>query len=241
VVCIMPNNKDVGFLALLQEKTRRRQIIARHVHNAWTHSNSELAGLAPPIFDGRFDALSSFVIEYYDIFSSDIKHFPSSAAEDFCFYENVIDLVDAHDLTHHDFCQKYMYKNLPVIIRGLAATWPCFRNWTQKDSKNLTVPNISYLKEQFGGDVVSVHQQLSPGFCCPQQRPDVSESYEMTLSDYAEWWTRYLNDNTGQPLLYLKDWKFALLHPCYDAYSCPTLFQDDWLNEAKNGMYRCVL
>jgi Cupin-like domain len=239
----MLENNDAAFPALfgLQEKTRRRQRIARHVHNVWTLSSSDIAGLASPIFDGRFDVLSSYVIEYYEAFSNDTRHLPFRTAEDVLSDENEIDHVHAHDLTYQDFCQKYMFKNLPVVIRGLADTWPCFRNWTKQDCNNLTVPNLSYLKERFGDDVVSVHKQLCHGFSCPQLRPEVSESCEMTLSEYVEWWTRYSNDSTDQPLLYLKDWKFASLHPYYDAYSCPTLFLDDWLNEAKNGMYRYVL
>jgi hypothetical protein len=225
----------------LQIKTKRRQQISCAIYNLWTRHGADLSGLAPPIFDGRFDFLSSYVIEFYTVYDNE-NHFSSAgvSSSDTSF-ENKVDNVHSCDLSYDDFCELYMYRNIPVVVRGLAENWPCKQVWVRKDSlTEQSVPNLSYINEHFGTDVVPVHEQPCAGFMRPQQRPAVSISHEMTIAEYTRWWMISQKDDSGQPLMYLKDWKFVFDHPNYDSYDCPHLFRDDWLNDAKDGTYKYV-
>jgi Cupin-like domain len=234
--------RDTLTPSAVQQETQRRQLIARYIYDVWTQCGSEVNGLAAPILvDGRFDTLSNYVIEYYsdicDVFSSD---------HSVCAKTTEIDNVDAASLSYDNFCDNYMYRNIPVVINGLSDTWSCCNDWIIQDpATGCHVPNLSHILQCYGNDSITVHAQSVEGFQYPQQRPETSITYNMTVADYVTWWNKHqdqCHENLccEDALLYLKDWKFSSSHPNADIYTCPQFFCDDWLNEAKNSSYKFV-
>lgn len=199
-----------------QEMAERRQQVGRLIYSLWTQDGSDEAGCAPALFDGRVDALSWYVM-------GEESNFTTAGVE-------TIDRVHCKDLSYVDFCEKYMFPNRPVIIEGLTANWKSRQLWVRPDGR----PNMAYIGETFGSDIVPVHEQLSPGFSAT--RP---VSSEMSVAEYVAWCDEH-PENESSPLLYLKDWKFVAVHPDYDAYEWPKFFRDDWLNEATGNAYKYV-
>ena len=228
--------------SVIQQQTQRRQQIARLIYDVWTQRGAEICGLAEPVLvDGRLDILSSYVIEYY----TDINN--NECSEHRTYGKTTkIDIVDAANLTYENFCNNYMNRNIPLVIRGLSDNWSCCKDWVMKDpTTGRSVPNLSHILQCYGNDIISVHVQPIEGFQLPQQRPETSNTYNMTVADYIKWWKKY-NDGfhtcecCEEPLLYLKDWKFVASHPNAKVYSCPHFFRDDWLNDAKDSTYQFV-
>jgi hypothetical protein len=206
-----------------EDHAKRRQLIARHIHSLWTQGGSDMSGLAEPLFDGRTDALGSYLIS-----SLDFQMHASSK----------IDRVDCKDLSYDDFVEKYMRPNQPVVIQGLTKGWRAVSDWTKEDG---LVPNLQNLSDRFGKDVCQVYEQVTSGFS--EARPSLQT---MSLAEYADWWELYHSstetEDGEQPLLYWKDWKFVAAHPTYQAYEWPLYFQDDWLNDASDSLYKfCYL
>jgi hypothetical protein len=123
-----------------------------------------------------------------------------------------------------------MFPNRPVIIQGLTANWTSRQLWVRADGR----PNMSYIGETFGGDIVPVYEQPSLGFSAT--RP---VAREMSVAEYVTWWEEH-QENEALPLLYLKDWKFVAAHPDYGAYEWPHFFLDDWLNDAMGNAFKYV-
>ncbi len=229
-------NESTLIESTIQQKTQRRQQIARFVYDVWTQGGADVCGLAEPILvDERLDILSSYVIEYY----TEGHEERSSSSFLGCADTSVIDDVGVANLSYHNFCENYMYPNIPVMIRGLSDTWECCDDWVMKDpSTGQSMPNQSHIIQHYGNDVITVHVQPMDGFQCPQQRPETSITYDMTVADYMKWWKNY--ELSEELLLYLKDWKFVASHPESDIYYCPHFFADDWLNDAKHGSYKFI-
>jgi Cupin-like domain len=181
-----------------------------------------------------------------------------------------IEQVHCDDLSYQQFTDMYMRANEPVIIQGLTRDWKASKQWVvvveaasdddddgNDGNKNKLVPNLNYLQEAFGSDIVPVHEQRSRGLFGVVSRP---VAREMTVSDYAHWWqqdhhqrqqnqqqrqeeetdSQLDDDDERSRLLYLKDWKFVASHPSYHAYTWPIYFQDDWLNQAMGNAYKFV-
>lgn len=237
-------NESTLIESTIQQKTQRRQQIARQVYDVWTRGGADICGLAEPILvDERLDILSSYVIEYYtDVY----EERSNSSSVGFADTTSVIDDVDAGNLSYYNFCENYMYPNIPVMIRGLSDTWECCDDWVRQDSSTgQSVPNQSHIIQHYGSDVITVHAQPMDGFQCPQQRPETSITYDMTVADYMKWWKNYNaqchgDESFKEPLLYLKDWKFVSKHPESGIYTCPHFFADDWLNDAKHASYKFI-
>lgn len=226
-----------------------RRDVANFIYSIWTRDGSDIAGLAFPLFEGQVDALGMFMtgslfLDDTDVLNSDVEQ-----------NEIEIERVHSDKLTYAEFCHNYMSKNKPVIILGLSKKWRATSKWTVSDPFSTEecdrdvkmVPNLSYLKQKFGGDIVSVHlQPSSGGFIGSSNRARQKE--EMTLNDFADWWFDYhlllsekeedrksrnkdfVDTDEGEDILYMKDWKFVAEHPKYKAYTTPTFFADDWLN-----------
>lgn len=212
---------------IVESEVNRRREVGRLVHSLWTEGGSDLSGLAPVLLDGRIDLLGTY-ITFQD---RDVNRICSSVPV------NGIDRIHRNDLSYDDFVSKYMHPNVPVILQGLSDDWRSKSEWVrQVDGKG--VPNLEYLCDAFGTDLVPVYEQLRSGFTAtrPVQK-------EMNVYEYAEWWNSHQQqqgDCLDEFLLYLKDWKFAASHPTYGAYEWPDFFQDDWLNQALGNAYKFV-
>ena len=236
-------NRDVLIPSVVQQNTQRRQQIARYIYDVWTHGGAEICGLAEPVLlDGRLDILSSYVIEYY----TDINDEQSSSDPLVRVKTTEIDVVDASNLSYDNFSASYMYQNIPVVIKGLSDSWSCCRDWVKQDpTTGRSVPNLCHILQCYGNETIAVHSQPAEGFQCPQQRPETSSTYNMTVADYITWWKKdqvqhHESECDEETLLYLKDWKFVSSHPTANIYRCPELFYDDWLNDAKNSSYKFI-
>lgn len=207
------------------------------VHSLWTLDGSDISGLAPVLLSGQVDLLGIYVTFQDDEGDSIIS-------------DNTIDRIHCKNLSYDDFASKYMHANVPVIIQGLTDDWKASTLWThERDGK--VVPNLDYFRDNFGEDVVPVHEQLRAGFAVT--RP---VSRDMTVSDYSEWWSEHHQELTKREgsednslgvdagsddtLLYLKDWKFLASHSSYGAYEWPHFFRDDWLNQSMRHAYKFV-
>lgn len=227
-------------------EARLRQEISRWLYNHWTSRGADAAGLAEPAIDGRLDLLGSYVMGLEeeegpdDARASTVSCAPTHTASN-------VPRVHCHDLTYDDFVQTYMFPNQPVVILGLTETWPAQKLWAKHNHANdeTLVPNLDYLQQVFGDDIVLVYEQPARGLTL---RPTCRE---MPLTEYAEWWKLHLQqratdaldgDHVDTPLLYLKDWKFVATHPGYHAYDWPVYFRNDWLNGCLGHAYKfCYL
>jgi hypothetical protein len=159
----------------VEKEVNRRQEVGRLVHSLWTRGGSDLSGLAPVLLDGRIDLLGKY-ITFQD---------PGIGARSSIESRRIhsgIDRIHRKDISYDDFVSKYMQKNVPVIIKGLCDDWKAKSKWVRQiDGKG--VPNLEYLRETFGADVVPVHEQLRSGFTAtrPLQK-------KMDVFEYAEWW-----------------------------------------------------
>jgi len=225
-----------------------RRDVVNYIYSIWTRDGSDTSGLALPLINGQVDALGMFItgslfVDDIDVTDKDIQ-------------QNVIQIerVDSDKMTYAEFSLNFMSKNKPVIILGLSKKWRATSKWIVSDPFSTEeyerevkmVPNLSYLKQKFGGDTVSVHMQPAPGgFTGSSNRARKKE--DMTLNDFADWWFDYhlllsekeedrksynegFEKEEDEEILYMKDWKFVAEHPKYKAYTTPTFFTDDWLN-----------
>ena len=237
-------NRAAALTSKVQQETQRRQQIARQIYDIWTQNGAEICGFAEHVLvNGRLDILSNYVIEYYTDMNDD-----DNFSRDFSMCDKTIefDNVDASNLSYDNFCANYMYRNIPVVVKGLSDTWSCSNDWVVQDpATGQFVPNLSHFLQYYGNDMITVHAQSIEGFQCPQQRPETSSTHNMTVAEYIMWWNKHQGRNHAtecceETLFYLKDWKLLSSHPNADVYTCPQFFCDDWLNDAKNGSYKFV-
>jgi hypothetical protein len=211
----------------------QRLKIGQLIYSLWTCNGSEESGFADAIFDGRLDALSSYVMGEVDDGDETISSITldESAKTD-------IDRVHCSNLSYASFCEKYMHQNRPVMIDGLTDNWKSRACWVRSDGS----PDMDYISENFGACTAPVFEQSCSGFTVA--RPVLKE---MSIRDYSAWWNDHhrreqeTGSNSSVPLLYLKDWKFTANFPQYNAYEWPHFFQDDWLNQAMDSGYKYVM
>ena len=83
---------------------------------------------------------------------------PSLPSDTFCN----MDVLEAHQLTHHVFMTKYRNKR-PLVVRGIARKWPALAHWTKgwmtsalgdkvvyagdKDQRDPSIAKVSALPE----------------------------------------------------------------------------------------------
>jgi hypothetical protein len=208
----------------------QRLKIGQLIYSLWTCNGSEEAGYADAIFDGRLDALSSYVMGDVDDGDVTISSIPLNEGE-----KTDIDRVHCSNLSYASFCEKFMDRNRPVMIGGLTDNWKSRKCWVRSDGS----PDMDYISDNFGACTAPVFEQSCSGFTVA--RPVLKE---MSIRDYAMWWDEHhrreqeTGSNSNVPLLYLKDWKFTASFPHYKAYEWPHFFRDDWLNQAMDNGYK---
>ena len=127
-----------------------------------------------------------------------------------------VERVPLASLTRADFEERFQRRNLPVVLTGVTDSWRCAREWLTPAG----TPDLKRLASLFGSHVVTVHGERG--------RDGKRSRSEMTVGEYADWWTRRTPDSDP---LYLKDWSLARLEPGYGAYETPACLGEDWLNE----------
>lgn len=143
---------------------------------------------------------------------------------------------DATELSYNEFFEKYMLKNVPVVITSVADQWECM-NWVGNKNDNYAFPiNFDYLLR-------SIDPELrTPTANCSKIYHNSHEKSELKFCDFLSYWKRSCqqrneNDEPAE-LLYLKDWHLRRQQPEYKFYQTPMYFTSDWLNEycdAENG------
>lgn len=155
--------------------------------------------------------------------------------EDYEKYEEplypIIDNIEEHrieNLSYNEFFDRFMVKNIPVLITGVANQWECM-NWIADSKKNHI--NFAYLKENID------NTQNVPIANCNKVYFNSHEKLEMKFVDFLNYWKcrHEDNGNESKDLLYLKDWHLRRNQPNYQFYETPFCFASDWLNEFCEG------
>lgn len=130
-------------------------------------------------------------------------------------------------LTYNDFFDRFMVKNVPVLIMGIADRWECM-NWVNsgKDFVDYNI-NFEYLKQK-----IDVNQNV-PIANCSKTYFNSHEKSEMRFGEFVDYWRSQIqrNERESTNLLYLKDWHLRHTQPDYEFYKTPFYFASDWLNE----------
>ncbi|XP_020584962.1 jmjC domain-containing protein 4 isoform X2 [Phalaenopsis equestris] len=139
-----------------------------------------------------------------------------------------VERVDGRRLSYRDFIDRYLKKNLPVVLTGLMDGWQACTDWVTADGR----PNLRFFTDHFGKSIVQVAD-------CRKRDFTDQKRVEMSVSEYVDYWlgissidhNKIASSNGAtESLLYLKDWHFVKEYPNYVAYTTPSLFADDWLN-----------
>lgn len=139
----------------------------------------------------------------------------------------LVDKIEEHhirNLSYNDFFDRFMVKNIPVLITGIPDQWECM-NWTT-NSTSCKI-NLEYLKQQID------NQQNVPIANCNKVYFNSHEKSELKFIDFLNYWNnRQKNiESETNDLLYLKDWHLRRSQPNYSFYKTPFYFASDWLNE----------
>lgn len=153
-----------------------------------------------------------------------------------------VDEIEEHhvdNLSYNEFFNKFMAKNVPVLISGIAAGWEC-TNWVNESKCQGCDVNFEYLEQKIDP------KQNVPIANCSKVYFNSHEKIETTFGQFIHYWQRQRqpNDHESSELLYLKDWHLRRNQSDYQFYETPIYFASDWLNEycEQNGCddYRFV-
>lgn len=135
-----------------------------------------------------------------------------------------IEVKHVKSLSYIEFFDKFMFKNLPVLINGIADQWECM-NWTT-NSPDCGI-NFEYLAKKID------QNQNVPIANCNKVYFNSHEKLEIPFVEFLNYWrTRHdEQDECSKDLLYLKDWHLRRSQPYYHFYTTPAYFASDWLNE----------
>lgn len=136
--------------------------------------------------------------------------------------ENVENIEKLHmqRLSYDDFFCRFMKKNVPIVITGIADQWDC-TNWSKDGSAD-----FDYLREK-----IDAKLQV-PVANCNKTYYNAHEKVDFTFDDFLVYWRgRIDGSNEQQDVLYLKDWHLRREQPEYKFYETPLYFASDWLNE----------
>ena len=122
-----------------------------------------------------------------------------------------------------EFRLRYIAENVPLVLDGLAASWPALQRWITRDG----MPDYEYLKARYGGEQVPVtlqnyENETTADFGCSRM---VFEDY----LTYLQCTESHKSHNSGV-ISYLKDWHFAQHHENEAVYTVPPHVSDDWMN-----------
>ncbi|KAI8347679.1 hypothetical protein BD560DRAFT_338441 [Blakeslea trispora] len=132
--------------------------------------------------------------------------------------------------TYQEFLENHLIPNKPALIGpALTQDWIARKEWIVPVSDELESgsnlpkfkPNYAYLREHFG----KAEGQVAK---CNKRYFTDQERIPMTFSDFVDLWEQ---DDGKESVYYLKDLHLVRLFPNDIAYTVPTLFEDDWLNE----------
>ena len=191
--------------------------IVNHIYAILTENGKEVQKLADFFLESRDHPLSMFLYDNLDISKRD---------------SNIINRENGNLLSYEAFARAYMEPNLPVVFQsGMVDDWKASKLW--KNENGPSSINFQYLCEEFGKNQVEVHVQQSAGFA--SKKPcRIQMSVEEYIWQYAD-----MAVLDGERY-YLKDWKFVVQNPLYNAYACPKFFEDDWLNDSMKDSYKFV-
>lgn len=140
------------------------------------------------------------------------------------FIESIefIEQFSVANLSYDEFFWKFMMKNVPVIINGIADRWDCSK-WT----KNGDSLDFDYLRQRIN---CSLHVPVAN---CDKTYYNAHEKIDLTFDKFLSYWHDRINNVIGQEnqILYLKDWHLRREQPDYEFYETPLYFASDWLNE----------
>lgn len=125
-----------------------------------------------------------------------------------------VDQRFADDLHPHEFAQRYLATNTPVLLLGAARHWPAMRWWSTPEGD----VDLDGLLQTCGASTTIPVSDAATGNCDT-----------MLLTAYVSWWRG--SQRSPQPLWYAKDWH--VVRECAagrESYSVPLCFADDWLN-----------
>jgi predicted secreted protein len=128
-----------------------------------------------------------------------------------------IERVSADELTYNEFFNRFMLRNLPVIIKNTKITTSVSESWFHEDGKF----NITALESVLGDFEVPVSK-------CSSKYFDSHEKTTMKFSDYVKYWKFERNPDN---LLYLKDFHLKQEFPHLHYYQMAEYFASDWINE----------
>ncbi|KAG0459947.1 hypothetical protein HPP92_023075 [Vanilla planifolia] len=63
-----------------------------------------------------------------------------------------VERVDGRKLNYRDFVERYLKKNIPVLLTGLMEGWRACSDWVQADGR----PNLQFFADHFGESMVQV-------------------------------------------------------------------------------------
>lgn len=131
------------------------------------------------------------------------------------------------NLTYNEFFDKFMVKNVPVLITGISDAWECM-NWVNSGaSSNDSSINFEYLKQKIDSN------QNVPIANCSKVYFNSHEKFEMPFGQFVDYWKNQMQrkERDSTDLLYLKDWHLRHNQSDYKFYKTPVYFASDWLNE----------
>lgn len=126
--------------------------------------------------------------------------------------------IAARNLSYSEFFDKFMSKNLPVIITEFnELLTPTSFPWLNIDG----TLNINKIEEILSGHEVPIAN-------CSKQYFNSHQKSMIKFNDYANYWR---DREKNVDLLYLKDFHLKYEFPHVDFYNVPQYFGSDWLNE----------
>lgn len=150
---------------------------------------------------------------------------------------NEIETLHVNDLSYNEFFDRFMARNIPVLITGIADRWECM-NWADKSASGI---NFEYLRQKI------ISSQDVPIADCNKAHYNSHEKFEMKFNEFVDYWMgrqQTVDAQSDSQLFYLKDWHLRRSQPDYEFYKTPTFFASDWLNEyceeKKTDDYRFV-
>ncbi|EFN50624.1 hypothetical protein CHLNCDRAFT_28922 [Chlorella variabilis] len=126
--------------------------------------------------------------------------------------------LPASELSYARFCLEFMEPNAPVLVEGATEGWRAAVDWVTPCG----AIDFDFLRQHFGHAQVMV-TDAARCECQQQQQQQQQEEEEEEMRASSTLLT-------PGPLWYCKDWHLAAFDPQYQAYHCPSFF-DDWLNE----------
>ncbi|XP_014259233.1 jmjC domain-containing protein 4 [Cimex lectularius] len=146
-----------------------------------------------------------------------------------------INELNVKDVDYAEFYVNYLLNNRPCLIKSVSKDWPAQKKWVKHGK-----PDFEYIEQNYGTSEVPIVD-------CNRRYFNVHARTSMKLSEYLEYWVKYIEEDYPDelPCLYMKDWHFPHEFPLDVVYRVPYIFASDWINEylincKKDDDYRFV-